>query len=423
MSKDTENKSRIQSSFWIKIKDNLPAIIVVSITLLIAAAIAWRGGYPQLLQTIITGGMWALLSVGLALVFGVMNIPHFAHGESFMVGAYVAFFVFKPLNAYVQANPNPFLAAIAPLIAILASGIAGFVLGVILERVLFYPLRANSKPGEWVMNAFLLTVGISFIIINTVKLIPFLGTDSYMLGNGYWYVDTVKVYPQATKEGALEGLDKDRYEPIIQYIQERDGEAIQREVFNEFNITKTDLEVLKERLLVAYGTEDPLRMKFGIQGLNTERLAAFIISVICIASLWFFLRRTKTGRAIRAVSQDEVGAKMMGINLNFIYPLTFGLATAMASIAGGSLLEMFGAGPDIGQEPLYTAWFVVMMAGLGNIVGAIVGGFIVAILQTATSQFAYSSLLTVIPTAIMIVILLVLPSGIFGSEVKGIQEK
>lgn len=237
------------------------------------------------------------------------------------------------------------------------------------------------------------------------------------------YTTTVKVYPQASKEGAMEGLDEERYAPIIEYLQDQEGEALQKDLFDKFGITPNDLEELRERHLVGFGTADPLRRRFNIQGLNTERLVAFLISVLCIASLWFFLRRTKTGRAIRAVSQDEVGAKMMGINLNFIYPLTFGLATAMASIAGGSLLEMFGAGPDMGQEPLYTAWFVVMMAGLGNIVGAIVGGFIVAILQTATSQFTYSALLTVIPTAIMIIILLIVPSGIFGSEVKGIQEQ
>jgi branched-subunit amino acid ABC-type transport system permease component len=423
MTPEKELAPRKQENLWIKIKDNLPAIAVIVITILIGIAVGIRGGYPQVVQFIITGGMWALLSVGLALVFGVMNIPHFAHGESFMVGAYVAYFVFTPLNNYLQQNPNQFLSVVAPLIAILAAGLAGFVLGIILERLLFYPLRSTSKPGEWVMNAFLLTVGISFVMINTIKLIPFLGTDSYNLGNGYWYIDTIKVYPQAKREDALEGLDKELYGPVLEYLQEQEGEVLQAEVLDKFDITRAELEVLKENRLIGFGTADPLRRAFGIQGLNTERLIAFTISVLSIAALWFFLRRTRTGRAIRAVSQDEVGAQMMGINLNFIYPLTFGLATAMASIAGGSLLEMFGANPDMGQEPLYTAWFVVMMAGLGNIVGAIVGGFIVAILQTATNQFTVSALLEVIPTIVMIIILIVVPSGIFGSEVKGIQEQ
>ncbi|NIV36935.1 MAG: hypothetical protein GWN58_48125, partial [Anaerolineae bacterium] len=64
----------------------------------------------------VTGGMWALMAVGLALVFGVMNVPQFAHGESFMVGAYVAYFVFNPINQGLQENPNPFLSATAPFL-------------------------------------------------------------------------------------------------------------------------------------------------------------------------------------------------------------------------------------------------------------------------------------------------------------------
>jgi|GEM_PF-192649 len=422
MAKEKGSTAVVEESLWIKIQDNLPAIVVIAITIFIAIAIGVWGGWPQLLNSILTGGMWALLSVGLALVFGVMNIPHFAHGESFMVGAYVAYFVFTPLNNYLQQNPSRFLAAVAPLIAILAAGLAGLILGVILERALFYPLRLRSKPGEWVMNAFLLTVGISFVLINTVKLTPFLGNDFYGLGGGYWKVETLNVYPKAEAEDALEGLDQETYQPVLEYLTTQEGSITLGQVQDKFGVSRADLEKLAERRIIGFGNDDPLKRWLGIQGLTTERAASFLISILCIVALWFFLRRTRTGRAIRAVSQDEVGAKMMGINLNFIFPLTFGLATAMASIAGGSLLFMFQAHPNVGLTPLYTAWFVVMMAGLGNVIGAVVGGFIVSILQTATQQFTYGALINVIPTIIMIIVLLVVPSGIFGSEVKGIQE-
>ena len=423
MANEKEAAAVVEESLWIKVKDNLPAIIVILITLLIAVAIGIEGGGPQLLNSVLTGGMWALLAVGLALVFGVMNIPHFAHGESFMVGTYVAYFTFTPINQYLQQNPNRLLAALAPLLAILLAGIVGFILGVIMERLLFYPLRLRSKPGEWVMNAFLLTVGISFVMINTVKLVPFLGNDFYGLGGGYWSIETVKTYPQATAEDALEGLDSDYYRPIIEYINQEDNDVPLVEIESEFDATRDDLQPLADKRLIGFGSADPLKSLLGIQGLTTERAASFVISLVCIGTLWWFLRRTRTGRAIRAVSQDETGAKMMGINLNFIFPLTFGLATAMASIAGGSLLFLTQAHPNVGLTPLYTAWFVVMMAGLGNVVGAIVGGFIVSVLQTATQQFTAASLINVIPTIIMIIVLLVVPSGIFGSEVKGIQEQ
>jgi len=103
--------------------------------------------------------------------------------------------------------------------------------------------------------------------------------------------------------------------------------------------------------------------------------------------------------------------------------LTFALATAMAAMAGASLLFLFQAYPTVGLKPLYFSWFVVMLVGLGNVAGAIVGGFLVALLQTATQQFIGIAWEDVVPTLVMILVLLVAPSGIFGSEVKGIQEQ
>jgi branched-chain amino acid transport system permease protein len=154
-----------------------------------------------------------------------------------------------------------------------------------------------------------------------------------------------------------------------------------------------------------------------------DRIFAFVIAIITIGALTYFMQRTRTGRAIRAVSQDETGAQLVGINLGFIHTLTFSLATAMAAMAGAALLFMFQAYPTVGLKPLYLAWYVVMMVGLGNVYGAIVGGFIVALLQTATQQFVGISWELVIPTVVMILILILVPSGIFGSEVKGVQEQ
>jgi len=84
---------------------------------------------------------------------------------------------------------------------------------------------------------------------------------------------------------------------------------------------------------------------------------------------------------------------------------------------------MFQAYPTVGLKPLYFAWYVVMLAGLGNIAGAVVGGFMVALLQAATQQFFGINWEDVVPTLIMVLVLIVAPSGIFGSEVKGVQEQ
>lgn len=339
-----------KTSLWVQIKDNLAAVIVIGTSLVLAVAIFFKGGSSILVNTIITGGMYALLAVGLALVFGVMNIPHFAHGESFMVGAYIAYFVYAPIQESLRGSSNMFLVYTSPLVGILAAGIAGAILGFLIERFIFAPLRHRTK-SDWVMNAFLITVGISFVMTNGATLI--VGPNFRGIAK-YWEV------------------------PI--------------------------LEVMGIRLVV-------------------DRLVAFVIAIITTGILVWFLQRTKTGRAIRAVSQDETGAQLVGINLDFIHTLTFSIATSTAAIAGAALLFLYKVYPTVGLMPLYFSWYVVMLVGLGNVGGAIIGGFIVAILQNTTQLFLEISWETVVPTAIMILVLLIAPSGIFGSEVKGIQEQ
>jgi branched-chain amino acid transport system permease protein len=339
-----------RSNLSAKLRKNVPALIAGAICFALLLAIGVMGGPAQLVNALVTGGMWALMSVGLALVFGVMNIPHFAHGESFMIGAMVAYFVYTPLHKALLKNPNAFLLAILPFVGMIVAAVAGALLGLLVDRLLFAPLRRRSREG-WVMNAFLLTVGISFVLVNGITLT--LGPD-YRGVPQYWDV------------------------PPVEFL--------------------------------------------GIR-VTVDRLVAVTIALAVICAVWLFLKRTNTGRAIRAVSQDEAGAQMVGVNLEGIQMLTFSLATATAALAGASLLFMFPAYPTVGLKPLYFSWYVVMLVGLGNVPGAIIGGFIVALLQTATQQFVGIAWEDVIPTALMIVLLLVAPSGIFGSDVKGIQEQ
>lgn len=322
--------------------------ILVTLAFLIGMT-ALKGPFI-LMQSLIVGGMWALIAVGLSIVFGVMNIVSFVHGEFFMIGGLVAYTVYTPINNYLKVHPSAWLQIIAPFFGIVASIIVGAILGIIIERILFYPLRKKSE-SQWIMNAYLVTVGLSVILINGVQLVV---GPNYKGISRYWDVEPLRVF-----------------------------------------------------------------------GLNVpvDRVVIFSIGVITLALFWYFLSSTKTGRGIRAVSQDEIGAQMVGINLNSVYILTFGLSTALAAMAGAVLLSMFPFNPTVGLKPLYIAWFVVILAGLGNVEGAIIGGFIVAFLQTLSSTFIGIGWEDVVPTLLMIIILLVRPSGLFGSEVKGIHEK
>jgi branched-chain amino acid transport system permease protein len=157
--------------------------------------------------------------------------------------------------------------------------------------------------------------------------------------------------------------------------------------------------------------------------ISVDRAMVFVIALASIAVFSAFLQRTRTGRAMRAVAQDETGAQMAGIDLNRIFMLTMALSSALAALAGASLLFMYPSFPDVGIQPLYLAWYVVILAGLGNIKGAIAGAFIVALLQTLTVYYIGVGWVDVLPTGFIILILLFKPSGLFGSEVKGVWEQ
>ena len=324
--------------------------IVVGLVVLVMVAFAFI--QPSILvDTLVTGGMWALMAGGLALVFGVMNIPNFAHGEFFMIGSLVAFTVFTPIREALLENPDLLILQVAgPFPGMVAAAAVGFACGVILEVFLFRPLRKRSRE-QWVMNTFLLTAGVSVLLVNGDRLL--FGNDFRGITR-YWDVKPIQIL---------------------------------------------DVSVSVDRAMV------------------------FVIAMVTIAVFAVFLQRTRMGRAMRAVSQDETGAQMAGIPLNRVFVLTMGLSCALASLAGAALLFMYPSFPDVGIQPLYLAWYVVILAGLGNVQGAIVGAFIVALLQTLAVYYVGLGWVDVLPTGFIILILLFKPSGLFGSEVKGVWEQ
>ena len=323
------------------------------ITIAIAVLVTVVAGIDNpviLVNTLTTGGMWALMAGGLALVFGVMNIPNFAHGEFFMIGSLVAFTVFSPIQDQLSEDPTPLLRALGPLPGIVVATVVGAIVGVVMEVLLFRPLRRRSRD-QWVMNTFLLTAGVSVVLVNGDQLL--FGNDFRGITR-YWDVPAIKL--------------------------------------------------------------------LGVS-VSVDRVLVFLIAIVTIAIFSVFLRSTRMGRAMRAVAQDETGAQMAGIDLNRVFMLTLGLSCGLASLAGASLLFLFPSYPSVGVQPLYLAWYVVILAGLGNVSGAVVGAFIVALLQTLTAFYIGVGWVDVLPTAFIIVILLFKPSGLFGSEVKGVWEQ
>ena len=139
--------------------------LAVILTVVVAVAATVDRGPYVLVNTVVTGGMLALVAMGLALVFGVLNIPMFAHGEYFMIGSLTAYYVFTPINAYITTHPDSPMAVVGPLVTIVAAMIVGALAGVVSEVLVFSQLRKRSREN-WVMNSFLLTVGLSVVLVN-----------------------------------------------------------------------------------------------------------------------------------------------------------------------------------------------------------------------------------------------------------------
>lgn len=283
-------------------------------------------------------GLYTLMATGLSLLFGVMNIPNFAHGALYMLGAYYAVLTYKFLGL------NFFL-------TIVLAAISGFLIGVVLEKVFFYPLRQRAaKQRVWIMNSFLLTVGLSIVLQNAIQAI--FGTK-YRGIEKYW-------------EGGL---------------------------------------------------------KIAGSSISLDRIIGILIAGVAIGIFWFFLKKTTLGLAIQAVAQDETGAQTIGINLNNIHTLTFGLSSMLAGVAGATLLPLKAAYPAMGELPLFSSWFVVILVGLGNIAAVPMGAVIIGLIETISYYYMGAGWQRVITLLLIILLLLFKPRGLFGSDVKGIWER
>ena len=342
----------IQESFFERAKRWVfsAAGMTISLTILIAILATIHKGPYILVNTVITGGMWALMAIGLALLFSVMNIAGFAHGEYFMAGSLTAYFVMLPISNYNLENPGTFMAYVGPMIAILAGLFMCALLGIITERLVFKQLRIRNREG-WLLNCFLITLGISVIFQNTHQL----GFGADFKGIlAYWDFPSVPI--------------------------------------------------------------------FGVY-ISMDRVCAFFIAILTMIGFYIFMMFSTTGKTIRAVSQDENGARMVGISVDTVHIVTFALSCGLAGLAGASLLFMFPSYPTVGVMPLYNSWFIIILVGFGNVAGSIPGGFMIALFQVLTRSYLGEGWEAVIPVLLISLILIFRPSGIFATKVRTVWDE
>ena len=280
----------------------------------------------QVVNGVTIGVVYALIAVGLTLVFGILDVINFAHGEFYMLGAFLTY------SLVIGLGLDYFVA-----LAIALAGAA--VAGLLAERLTVRPLQ-----GRHMFTVVLSTLGLSIFLQNGALLLW--GPDPREIDLGWG------------------------------------GQP-----------------------LVAGGLV-----------ITRLRLTVLATGVALIAALTWFIRRARWGMAMRAVARNRDAAALMGIPVQRVYAFTFAVGTGLAGVAGGLLGAMFTIEPSMGEWAVVKAFCVVIMGGMGNVPGAILGGVILGVAENVGAGFlpGGSSYKDGIGYAILILVLLCRPQGLFG---------
>jgi branched-chain amino acid transport system permease protein len=281
---------------------------------------------PAAINGLLLGAIYALVALGLALIYGVLHIINFAHGSILMLALYAAFFLFR-------------LAGVDPYVAILILGPALFALGYVLQRFLIAPLSFGKDT-----NVLLVTLGLAIIF------------------------DNLALYLWTSNTRTID----------VPYAQ----------VFVDVGVTAIALP----RLIAVGG--------------------AILIGVL----FWLLMTRTDLGKAIRAVSKERHGARIVGISVDHIFAMSFGLGSAVVAIAACLLLPTFYVTPQVGNAFVLIAFTTVVLGGMGSFIGALLGGLLLGVVEAVSGIFLGESLGQIGIFIIFILVLLFRPTGLFGQR-------
>ena len=270
----------------------------------------------------VVGLLYLLMAVGFTLVFGVMRIVNFAHGEFYMLGAFSAYFTTAHLGL-------PFLPSLA------ITFVGAVLLGIFLEWLILKPFRNDE------LNGMIATIGLAMILQNLALM--FFGPDPLSM-------------------------------PSIVRGVTRLGDIV----------------------------------------IPTSRLYVVGFALAVLVLLYFFLKHSRAGRALRAVVEDFEIASIQGIRARIYYPLGFGLGVGLAAVAGSLMAPLFSVSPFVGAAPLLKAFIVVILGRLGSIPGAAVAGMALGLVESYSSLFFSTSTADMLIFVLVIVMLVVRPRGILG---------
>ncbi len=281
-----------------------------------------------------TGALYALVAVGLVLVFRSTGHINFSHGELFMFGGFIAYTCFVMFGL-------PYL------LSLVIAVVGGFLLGVLCDRTVYRPLI--KAPA---LTMVLATVGFSFLLKGIAR--------------HFW--------------GAREGGDYVAFPPVV----------------------------------------DPAPIQFGGIAVFPQQLVVLGGAVIFVIAFTLFFRLTRAGKMMQATAENATAAYLSGIRVERVYTLTWGAGACIAGAAAVLMAPLTLLSPDVGFNLLLKSFAATVLGGLGSMPGAIVGGFLVGIIESLAGGYIHSGFQEVSAFVIIIVVLVFRPAGLFGA--RGIRE-
>ena len=367
----------------------------------------------QLVNGLLLGSIYALIALGYTMVYGVLKLINFAHGEVFMLGAYAALFVswglgYTPGNALTGSNP------LNLLLMLLASMALCAVVGVLIERFAYRPMRGQAR-----IASLITAIGVSMLLQYGGQLFlpvaPAPNIDAKV--NPYQGNVSVPLKPSnpdlvSKAEGLKPAADAAEAAFKARLPQEK----------GEFDLTPEGqrLKTAAQDATRAYEEADQAADKSGLAiQIPKGQLIMLVTTLVLMGGLTYLVMGTKPGRAMRAVSHDFDAAAMMGIDVNRIITFTFILGSSLAG-AGAMMNATFLSGTKIdtffGALPGIKAFVAAVLGGIGNIPGAVLGGLLMGVAETIVVWLGYDQYRDAIAFLVLIVVLLFRPGGLLGSS-------
>lgn len=306
------------------------------------------------------GSTYALIALGYTMVYGVLRMINFAHGDVYMIGAYVGAYTARWLNPPTATDPSPYQTVWHAIIGIVVAMVACGAIGFVIERVAYRPLRKSPK-----LASLITAIGVSLLI-------EYLAQIPWTLGGQTFFGPTPFRYQEIQDSGNA-----------IAFFQNHLGVRI----------------VWKDILVVS-------------------------TTLITLTILYVLVKHTRIGKAMRAVSMNYDAARLMGINIDRVISFTFILGSVLAAIGGCLYgLTKTQCTPLMGLIPGLKAFVAAVIGGIGNIPGAAMGGLILGLIETFVATVQYDNKAVIYPYRdaiaflILILVLLIKPEGIFGKAV------